>query len=957
MADEFFGFKNLDEINLEDVEGVFEASEDEYDALNDETFGEMVDDGDWEQQHEEFTLLTEKGKHIDIEESLSNLMIDNEKDRPLLSHHQNVIKPHPLPLPGHVPQSLLPQIPSLALGLRNVCTVEELERNLRQQQQPQMQQSQSLQSQQNSSVLPFFHPRFSANMMGPPPPIMGGQHPFMGPPPGQPMPSYRMPQIPPNQMGQHPYGNFNMLPPNNLSPGNVPNRPPPPGIDQHQNLFHQMHFNQHSNNFNNQQQPSNNLGQQRFPQQPIPYNKQQFSPNQQPPQNQQVPQNQNQQQQFFNNQQFPHGQQQFSNQQFPTNQMPPNQQMPMNQHGNLNQQPMPQNRISQNQQNNVRNQQQNNMNQQNTQNQQMINKMGNLAGVPPNNRSYSNFPNGTSNKNQSDTNNLIQMIQNTHPMLQNNMHTGFVNAIVANSMLARGMFRNSNNASGYNNNNNNQQGNMQRNPDGSQRRHGGADVDPYSGLMSTREKQWLMNIQMMQLNTGTPYIDDYYYTVFLERKAKKKKEEVREAHKVNQENHPFSQQNLANNKYRSGNQGGNEGGRERCNSTRSNNENNPHNKDGPRIYVPTQFENSLGKLQCGSVTAPRKIIDMEVIGCESPTGESRSSGTSSVSAGVIGAPRGTRHVLLAIETLYRILLRLEDLSEPLAIANAVVLKEREEKQKASFIDQLAEALHKNDCESYAFNDLSAGIGRAIENVVKMNNKLSISSDLLSLAIAPTSTPNLLDENKPDLLGKIFSGLLFEDRLLSFMNIRKGKMLVLRTLAQAVPTERWRTQLGRIWPRLLRALPMAIRRDANVLNPLIGYFQQYLSGTEGWAPVSNLCLMLSEGSGSAPVPQRASSVPLRSATPSLPQRSLMHFIMSTTLGLDILVTLMKRASVLPKPAPAAWNSMVRCASRLVTVSGSTRPTIPIARNLLATHAAAADLANGIEESLVEVLCQH
>lgn len=58
-----------------------------------------------------------------------------------------------------------------------------------------------------------------------------------------------------------------------------------------------------------------------------------------------------------------------------------------------------------------------------------------------------------------------------------------------------------------------QQGNMQRNSDGSQRRHGGADVDPYSGLMSTREKQWLMNIQMMQLNTGTPYIDDYYYTV------------------------------------------------------------------------------------------------------------------------------------------------------------------------------------------------------------------------------------------------------------------------------------------------------------------------------------------------------------------------------------------------------------------------------------------------------------
>lgn len=26
-----------------------------------------------------------------------------------------------------------------------------------------------------------------------------------------------------------------------------------------------------------------------------------------------------------------------------------------------------------------------------------------------------------------------------------------------------------------------------------------------------------------------------------------------------------------------------------------------------------QFENSLGKLQCGSVTAPRKIIDMDIV--------------------------------------------------------------------------------------------------------------------------------------------------------------------------------------------------------------------------------------------------------------------------------------------------------------------------------------------------------
>lgn len=31
------------------------------------------------------------------------------------------------------------------------------------------------------------------------------------------------------------------------------------------------------------------------------------------------------------------------------------------------------------------------------------------------------------------------------------------------------------------------------------------------------------------------------------------------------------------------------------------------------MYIPAQFENSLGKLQFSSVTAPRKIIDMDVV--------------------------------------------------------------------------------------------------------------------------------------------------------------------------------------------------------------------------------------------------------------------------------------------------------------------------------------------------------
>lgn len=63
-----------------------------------------------------------------------------------------------------------------------------------------------------------------------------------------------------------------------------------------------------------------------------------------------------------------------------------------------------------------------------------------------------------------------------------------------------------------------QQNHRQRHDSGTYSRHQPKDREDvskneYSCLMSPREKQWLLNIQMLQLNTGTPYFDDYYYTV------------------------------------------------------------------------------------------------------------------------------------------------------------------------------------------------------------------------------------------------------------------------------------------------------------------------------------------------------------------------------------------------------------------------------------------------------------
>jgi len=57
-------------------------------------------------------------------------------------------------------------------------------------------------------------------------------------------------------------------------------------------------------------------------------------------------------------------------------------------------------------------------------------------------------------------------------------------------------------------------------------------------------------------------------------------------------------------------------------------------------YTPAQFENSLGKLHCSSVTAPRKLIDMDVVS---------NSDTQSTPQSQQKDTKKTRQLLLEIE--------------------------------------------------------------------------------------------------------------------------------------------------------------------------------------------------------------------------------------------------------------------------------------------------------------------
>lgn len=283
--------------------------------------------------------------------------------------------------------------------------------------------------------------------------------------------------------------------------------------------------------------------------------------------------------------------------------------------------------------------------------------------------------------------------------------------------------------------------------------------DEFDGLMTNREKQWLLNIQHLQLNTGTPYFDDYYYTVFKERKARNDKENLPHVH-----HHHRQQQQQRN----------------RNNSERS------ENQLQARTYTPQQFENSLGKLQCVSVTAPRKIIDTDVVTLEKDTDSTPARDT-----------RKTKQLLLDLESLYSLVLKAEDLLNPIAVANMEKLVEIKQKQRL----------------------------REMESAATPEAK----QELLRLLQAE-STPQR--DNPVDYLLRIMAGLLQEDKFASFMNIRKGKMLLLRLLA-LLGSDYSIDEYATLWCKVLLCIPLIGRRDMvgdNLLPRLHPYFKRFVQST-------------------------------------------------------------------------------------------------------------------------------
>uniref|UniRef100_A0AAG5D741 mRNA decay factor PAT1 domain-containing protein n=1 Tax=Anopheles atroparvus TaxID=41427 RepID=A0AAG5D741_ANOAO len=326
------------------------------------------------------------------------------------------------------------------------------------------------------------------------------------------------------------------------------------------------------------------------------------------------------------------------------------------------------------------------------------------------------------------------------------------------------------------------------------------EYDEYANMMSERAKHWLLGIQLSQLNKETAYYNDYYFCVFRDRKERERgAERESKAHKDNTFYHPFSQQMLHRNGLI----------RERRNSDNSSSAKDNIKEIQPRRYKPVQFENSLGKLQCGSVIAPRKIIDQDVVVDRSVAegvGGAGSSGTgsNSSSSDTAAHQRRSRQVLLHVENLYRLVLRLEDMSNPLAVEAKQQMKEKRAKERL-----LAQQENRATDEQ---NNIAGGGPSSKQQLPTAGNAQTVSE------VEQDTVENLLE--------RILPGLNAEG-LLRLLSVRKGKLLLTRIQkALSEHSARWT-----VWCTVLTtlvALPKRDREDADdQLSPLFAQLELHV----------------------------------------------------------------------------------------------------------------------------------
>uniref|UniRef100_A0A182IJ75 Uncharacterized protein n=1 Tax=Anopheles atroparvus TaxID=41427 RepID=A0A182IJ75_ANOAO len=367
---------------------------------------------------------------------------------------------------------------------------------------------------------------------------------------------------------------------------------------------------------------------------------------------------------------------------------------------------------------------------------------------------------------------------------------------------------------------------------------------------------------------GSP---DYYFTMYKERLAALEGDShASRTYKDNQLNHPFTQPKGHAQLLLMSSMAKNAGmlnvaGRERkCSESKAGGGPASEAKDGGCTYAPLQFENSLGKLQCGSVTAPRKIIDMDVMG-----GDERDVNGNGINLEHTVSQRKTRQVLLLIETLYKMVLKLEDLLNPTAIEAITLLREKRERDR--------------QCLANGGVDSFRG----------------------SVASLPEHT-----ESFDELIAALI-GSLSQDKTTSILSVRKGKILLRRILA-VLRNHPFRWTL---WAMIFNAIPWLPRKDRDdadgLLFSLYAEFERHVQG----GTVADLLRVSktfdpSAGDGTAAMMQCVATCKL-----------LLSVIITIIFQMEVLYSKNPR-TLIEEQDESSWVAFLQHANRIVVGKGTT-----------------------------------
>ena len=239
-------------------------------------------------------------------------------------------------------------------------------------------------------------------------------------------------------------------------------------------------------------------------------------------------------------------------------------------------------------------------------------------------------------------------------------------------------FNNDNNKRINNNNNSNmnrhqQQQNTKNDKEKKNKSHGrnnSSNADKLAGMMTDKEKNWVVNVQMLQLQIDDPYKYDFYYTAWM---LKKKQFSLRNTSSSGLKTSVLYQ--LMNNK-----------------------------QDHSKSYRPLTFENSLGKVTMSNFHHPRALIDLDQR-LDEHTDSSLVTQLTDLDFDddKHKEAKNIDTILLEIEKMYQVLLNIDEIEHSILKANdemrIILFQERRAK-----VDKLALMLCTENFAHYLFVD-------------------------------------------------------------------------------------------------------------------------------------------------------------------------------------------------------------------------------------------------------------